>query len=102
MFSSERGSILLVLSLGVLVMGGAALGGSCARVDLEGGGGPPLPRGARVDAGEVSSEAECDRLGLPWIINGAFAAGGYCQLREPLEPPPVMLHQLDAGAEVDR
>lgn len=95
-----RGSILLVLGLGVVVMGGATVAGlSCARVEqLEGGGGPRLR--PRLDAGEPA-QAECDRLGRTWVLDGEFAAGGYCTDSPPPPAPPALeLHQLDAGAEV--
>lgn len=93
----------------------ALVGLACGQVDeIETGGGPRL-NGPRPDAGAElpacrsgradlnailaaqghcalgwsgDEVAECEGAGRRWIVSGGFAAGGYCELLEPLAPPP--------------
>lgn len=97
MASLKRDWLGLGLFVG-LVVSSMGLGHACSEIGVDGSG-PPLPRAPQVDAGNPA--VDCERAGLRWVVSGAFAAGGYCELLEPMAPPPAInLHWPDAGPEV--
>jgi hypothetical protein len=47
-------------------------------------------RAAVLAARRPAPVADCERIGRRWIASERFAEEGYCELLEPLAPPPAL------------